>query len=254
MDGPPKPPGHPGGHGGGHELQAVMDTLHKILQGLESAGIVPKGPDPKMIPGEGPAGGPPPPGPAAPSGPPKPPGPGGPAGGPPGAGGPGPGTGPAAPYGNKLKPGEIPNKPGMVPVGAPAFASTKEAGPGDPFSWSPNSQPANPGSPDVPGAQNPTGNGGVVMNPPCSKCGGPTQGGVCPTCTGHGAQVPNQQGTQIPGTPRAMAHTFHIASSVQMTPLQAHTELTAEFAPKGYKVTQLVPQDDGTYVAELTRQ
>src|ERR1700756_5608735 len=45
-DGPPKPPGAEHGHGGGgehHQLQMVMDSLHKILQGLEGAGLIPKG-------------------------------------------------------------------------------------------------------------------------------------------------------------------------------------------------------------------
>jgi hypothetical protein len=59
------------------------------------------------------------------------------------------------------------------------------------------------------------------------------------------------QPTSVPGG--HMGKVTYIQSSVRMTPLQAHTELTAEFTPKGYKVTQLVPQDDGTFVAELTR-
>lgn len=271
MDGPPKPPG---AEQGGHEMHAIEQMLHKMLQGLEQAGIVPKGPDPKMIPGQGPEHVPPP-GPPAPMG--AGAGPGGPppgAGGPPpGAGGPPPGAG--SPYGSKLKPGEVPNKPGVVPVGSPAFANVtaaldfvKEAimgmpnGMMDPLGADPQSAPQQMPQQTAPGA-------GAGACPTCGQPGNSTAGGNmpgaglpggAPTTSAPPGMPPGpgsagQQGSQVPSAVSASANPrqFTLQSSVGMTALEAHTELTAEFSPKGYKVTQLVPQDDGTFVAELTR-
>lgn len=96
----PKPKGEKG------ELGELLSLVHEIAQKLGIGG-------PPEVPGAGDG---PMPGPAAP---PPPPGAGGPAA-PSGAKG---GLG-----GSKLKPGEVPNKPGVVPVGAPAFASTNGAG------------------------------------------------------------------------------------------------------------------------------
>jgi hypothetical protein len=213
------------------------------LKGLEQAGLVQAGPDQKMAPGVGPEGMPPP-------GPPKPPGgsaggPGGPGGPPPGAGGPPPPQGKGAPYGSKLKPGEVPNKPGVVPIGAPSFASTRQADASQ-FSWSPQPSTTTPTTSTPPGMTAPSGNPGAIMNPPCSKCGGPTQGGVCARC----AQAAG--GAEVPGT-LARVKPLVIHSSVKMSPIEAHRELTAAYASQGYKVHQLQPQDDGTIIAELRR-
>lgn len=132
---------------------AILHTLQQILHALQGGGA-PEGlggPD-ALGPGPGGIDGPPPPkgGPAG--GPP----PGGPAGGPPGKGGkPGLFGGPKA-----MKPGDTP--PGGTPVGAPAFASTKQAGPSTP-----------------PGAVNPAQGTPVPQGP-----AGPTGGGTCPQCGG----------------------------------------------------------------------
>jgi hypothetical protein len=265
-DGPPKPPGAE--HGGGGEMHVIEQMLHKVLQGLEQAGIVPKGPDPKMIPGQGPEHVPPP-------GPPAPPG-AGPGGPPPGAGGP-PGGDPgnpfaggakAAPYGNKLKPGEMPNKPGVVPVGAPSFASVEAAldtiktavmgipnGMMDPLGQDPQSAPQQVPQQSTPGGTCPT------CGSPAGASAGGNAGlpGGAPTTSAPPGMPPGpgsagMQGSQTPSSVSAgTKDTFQLQSSVGMTALEAHTELTAEFSPRGYKVTQLVPQDDGTFVAELTR-
>lgn len=90
---------------GGDTDAQILHTLQEILHALQGGGPEPGlgGPD-HLGPG-GPAGGD-----AGPAGPPAPHG-----------GDKGPGF-PGAP-GAKLKPGEVPNKPGVTPVGAPAFAS-----------------------------------------------------------------------------------------------------------------------------------
>lgn len=108
MDGPPDGP--PGADGekkpgkGGAETE-ILHVLTEILHALKGGPVGPEmgGPD-DMGPGPDAMGGPPPhggPG-LPPPGPPKP-----------GAMG----------IGAKLKPGEVPNKPGVVPIGAPAFSS-----------------------------------------------------------------------------------------------------------------------------------
>lgn len=108
LDGPPDGPDDGGPpkekKGGGDEM--IVHLLTEILHALKGGPVGPGlgGPD-DMGPGPDAMGGPPP------------------------HGGPGlPPTGPPKPgamgIGAKLKPGEIPNKPGMVPIGAPAFSST----------------------------------------------------------------------------------------------------------------------------------
>lgn len=112
--------GPPGAEGkGGSEKAEVGQLLHLVQQIADALGVVapdamaagPAGPD-AMGPG--------------PSGPPAPSPHGGPA---PGAGmepgGHGGGFGGGQPHGTKLKPGEVPNKPGVVPVGSPAFAKVQ---------------------------------------------------------------------------------------------------------------------------------
>jgi hypothetical protein len=109
LDGPPEAPGEekkPGGKGGTE--QEMLHVLTEILHALKGGPVGPEmgGPD-DMGPGPDAMGGPPPHG-----------GHGMPPAGPPGTGGPPMGIG------AKLKPGEVPNKPGVVPLGAPAFSST----------------------------------------------------------------------------------------------------------------------------------
>ena len=269
--GPPKPPHEHGGeHGGkGGAEHEVLNVLHQILKGLESAGIVQPGPEDKMAPGVGPDVPPPPGPPKPPMGPPGPAGPPGaggpPAGGPPGGGNPFAGGGPKQPYGTKLKPGEVPNKPGVVPVGAPSFASTKTAdaysmSPFDQdqqFGWNPEQNPTT--MPQVSTPSQPINPSGTVgLNAPCSKCGGPTQGGVCARCTQAAGGAPTGQpgfggNTGVPGMTASVDPRFVIHSSVKMTPLEAHVELSTQYNPQGWKVAQLVPQADGTIVAELKR-
>jgi hypothetical protein len=75
--------------------------------------------------------------------------------------------------GAKLKPGEVPNKPGMTPVGAPAFASIKQAQ----ASMPPNAAPAAAGA-----VSTPTSTATGPAQNTCSKCGGPA--GAC-QCGAH---------------------------------------------------------------------
>lgn len=103
-DGPPGAPGEEKKPGGGTETQilhVLTEILHALQGGPPSGGL--GGPD-DLGPGlDGPGGPPPHAGPGRP----------------PGGGGMGGGMG----GGRPMKPGEVPNKPGVTPVGAPAFAS-----------------------------------------------------------------------------------------------------------------------------------
>lgn len=106
-EGGPKPPGgEKKGEGKGGTEEQMLHVLTEILHALKGGPVGPElgGPD-DLGPGPDALGGPPPHG-----GHGLPPG-----------GGPPPG---AAGIGAKLKPGEVPNKPGVVPLGAPAFSST----------------------------------------------------------------------------------------------------------------------------------
>lgn len=111
FDGPPvgKPDGgekKPGEGGKGGTEEQILHVLTEILHALKGGPVGPElgGPD-DLGPGPDALGGPPPHG----------------GHGLPPAGAPKPG---AAGIGAKLKPGEVPNRPGVVPVGAPAFSST----------------------------------------------------------------------------------------------------------------------------------
>jgi hypothetical protein len=99
-EGPPKGEKPKGEKGELAELLTLVPLIHQIAEKLGIGGA-PEIPGAGDGPMPGPDG-PPPPGPPAPAKP-------------PGAGG-------------KLKPGELPNKPGVVPIGAPAFASTNGSG------------------------------------------------------------------------------------------------------------------------------
>lgn len=105
-EGPPKGDGDEKKPGKGGTDQEILHVLTEILHALKGGPAGPGlgGPD-DLGPGPEAMGGPPPHGGHGlpPAGPPKP-----------GAMG----------IGAKLKPGEIPNKPGTVPIGAPAFSST----------------------------------------------------------------------------------------------------------------------------------
>jgi hypothetical protein len=80
--------------------------------------------------------------------------------------------------GAKLKPGEVPNKPGVTPVGAPSFASVKQATDGA------------MGMPASPSASGPTGLG-------MQSC--PTCGGTAGNCTcSNAAGTPNVPGAVSP--------------------------------------------------------
>lgn len=110
--GPPKPGGEKGEGGKGGVENQILHTLQQILHALSGGPVDPGmgGPD-DLGPDLG--------GPPAPHGPP----------GGPGAGGLPPGGGAGAGHSARpLKPGDAPNKPGSVPVGAPAFASYRRAG------------------------------------------------------------------------------------------------------------------------------
>lgn len=158
--GPPKPGGDKGG-----EKADIGQLLHLVTQICDALGIAPS---PEGMGGPDALG----PGPDGPGGPPMPP-----HGGPPGMGGPPPhgphpggpppGGGAAPPRPIKLKPGEVPMKPGVTPVGSPAFASVHQAQPAPTQGVPPRpTQPA--------------------AAPTCSRCGGPMANGGCPTCQSQG--------------------------------------------------------------------
>jgi hypothetical protein len=198
--GPPKPKGESkpgeGGSKGGTE-EAILHTLQEILHALQGGPVEPG------LGGLDDIG----PGPGGPEGPPPPHG-----GGP--AGHEGPGF-PGAP-GAKLKPGEVPNKPGVTPIGSPAFASRQAT------------MPPAPAAPMTPGVS-PAGAGGGA----CPHCGGPLgPGGTCPTCD-------NAAGA---GTYAATgrARTITASRTANVSVAQAKAELDAEFGPHGYAVKRIV--------------
>lgn len=158
--GPPKPGGDKGG-----EKADIGQLLHLVTQICDALGIAPS---PEGMGGPDALG----PGPDGPGGPPMPP-----HGGPPGMGGPPPhgphggpppGGGAAPPRPMKLKPGEVPMKPGVTPIGSPAFSSVHEATQPAPTMGVPP-RPAQP-----------------ATSPKCSRCGGAMANGGCPTCQSQG--------------------------------------------------------------------
>ena len=89
----------------------------------------------------------------------------------------------------------------------------------------------------------------MMLNPPCSKCGGPTQGGICPRCAQAAGGAPNGQ----PGSPGVVAkRVFTVESSVRMSPQEAYRELNAAYNPQGFGVSQMTPQTNGLIRVELT--
>ena len=141
----------------------------------------------------------------------------------------GPSKGPELPPGSgaKLKPGEVPNKPGVTPVGSPAFASVKQANPG-----------MNPPVP-VPAGAAPA-PGGVGSNPAmCAKCGG----AGCDLCRpGQGASA-----TQTPpmaGVPVTSFVVSRLDSDREVSIRQAKISLENEFASRGFKVARIKRNGD----------
>jgi hypothetical protein len=195
------------------ELRNLLSLVHQIADKL---GIVPEGHQDKMMGDDGPAGPPP----MAPAGPPP---------------GDDPGMGSAGKDGHlptKLHPGEV--LPHQTPVGSPAFASTHTANP-------------------LPGqmAPNPT---SIQQSPPCSKCGGPTVNGTCPNCTSAaGGQMgqPMMAAVQDPSRQVGNKRTITAKVDTPMTESEAWRQASAVFGPQGYKVKQLVPQRDKTWLAVL---
>lgn len=184
-DGPPSPGGEGKPGEGGPKASTddqILHVLTEILHALKGGPATDAlgGPD-DMGPG---AGGPPAPAPH---------------GGPAGAGGPPPGGPPGGHFpgspGAKLKPGEAPNRPGVTPVGSPAFASTRQA-----------MGELVPGHVPNPAQHTP---GGA-----CPTCAGPVgPDGSCPTCMGggvaSGGTAPAPMSTLSP-----LAH--HVASAARM--------------------------------------
>lgn len=204
--GPPKPKGE--GKGGTED--AILHTLQQILHALQGGPVDPGLGGPDDIG----------PGPGGPEGPPPPHG---------GMGGPPPHGGPGFPGapGAKLKPGEVPNKPGVTPIGAPAFSSRQAT------------LPPAPAGPTTPGA-GPAGVGGGA----CPRCGGPMgPSGTCPTCDAGGA------GGSLGITGRARR--IEASAPVTMTVKQAKAQLDAEFGPHGYQVRRIV-REGNRYRALLT--
>lgn len=128
----------------------------------------------------------------------------------------GAGSGPGA----KLKPGEVPNRPGAVPLGSPAFAS-RQANP-----LAPGAAPGGPAG--APAA------GGVTCPPGYTQVNGqcvPDTAGGTPDASSSGA-------------PGLTAATYTVKRPDNgMTIKQAKTELTAQWQPYGYEVKRIVREN-----------
>jgi len=198
------------------ELEKKIDLL------LDALGISEKGEDPDTL-DEGPKG-PIADAPAAPA--PK----GGPDGGPKKSEPLPPGSG------AKLKPGEVPNKPGMTPVGSPAFASTRQATDGSMV------------VPTSPSASGPVGPAPTGVGS-CPNCGGTA--GNC-TCS-NAAGTPNVPGGASPTASGPVVASFTASKSDPMrnTSIRmAKAQLENEF--EGFRVARI--KRDGEFIrAHLTR-
>lgn len=137
--------------------------------------------------------------------------------------------------GAKLKPGEVPNKPGMTPVGAPAFASVRHADASTP----PNSAVANPSS--------------------GPSTAGPTAAPQNFTEEQMNAQQ-QQQLAQKPSNPSQPAPPSTVMSFTASRPdrnrtlsiRQAKAALENEFGPHGYRVAR-IKRDDVYIHAQMVR-
>lgn len=137
--------------------------------------------------------------------------------------------------GAKLKPGEVPNKPGMTPVGSPAFASVKTATPSTPEGAMPTSSPA-PAS----GASMPSGNA-AGANAGCPKCGQTS-------CTGQCAVSPAgaPMGTSPAGTPSVASFTASkFDTGNTLTIRQAKAQLENHY--EGFRVARIKRDGDAIH-------
>jgi hypothetical protein len=187
-------------------------------------------------------------------GPPAPPPHGGPAGGP-GAPPKGPG---AMGAGRPLKPGEVPNKPGVSPIGSPAFSS-RQANPLQPGMGAPTGQPGLGGGPLSPGpnpmdpaaaapAPGPTGQGGTGT---CAGCGGPIgPDGACPTCGGsYVASLRQHIASKVAGR----ARTASVTCPPEIKSIkQAKALIEGAADSYGYEIKQMKRLTDGRIAALLS--
>lgn len=138
--------------------------------------------------------------------------------------------------GAKLKPGEVPNKPGMTPVGAPAFASVRNAAASTPP------------------------NAGTVANPTTGpSAAGPTAAPQNFTEDQMNAQM-QQQLAQKPSNPSqptppntVMSFTASkLDQNRSISVRQAKAVLENEFGPKGFKVAR-IKRDENYIHAHMVR-
>lgn len=144
--------------------------------------------------------------------------------------------GPELPPGSgaKLKPGEVPNKPGVTPIGSPAFASVKQA--------NPMAAPVGPTSAPA-----------VAPTQQCT-CGGV---GTCANCKAKqsispsGSQPASSMPNAAPGA--AQKATSFVASRLDsnrdLSIRQAKLSLENNFAVRGFRVARL--KRDGDYLRAL---
>jgi hypothetical protein len=188
-------------------------------------------------------------------GPPAPPPHGGPAGGP-GAPPKGPG---AMGAGRPLKPGEVPNKPGVAPIGSPAFSHTRQANPLDPsmmggqpgMGGGPLSPGPNPMAPGATGMEpGPTGQGGTGA---CAGCGGPLgPDGSCPTCGGNYVSHVNALTSHIASKVAGRSRTASVICPPEIKSIKHGMTLIARAAaPYGYDIRQMKRLADGRVAALL---
>ena len=139
--------------------------------------------------------------------------------------------------GAKLKPGEIPNKPGQVPVGAPAFSSVQANASMPGGVVAPTSAPASASTP------------ATAPTTSCPNCGGTA--GNC-TCT-KPAGTPNAPGTASPTAsgPVVASFTASKADPMRDTSIRmAKAQLENEF--EGFRVARI--KREGEFIhAHLTR-
>lgn len=134
--------------------------------------------------------------------------------------------------GAKLKPGEVPNKPGMTPVGAPSFASVKQATDGA------------MGMPASPSASGPTG----MAAQSCPNCGGTAGNCTCSNPAGTsnvpGASSPSASGPVISFTASKADPNREITIRMAKAQLENHYE--------GFRVARI--KRSGDYIhAFITR-
>ena len=145
--------------------------------------------------------------------------------------------------GAKLKPGEVPNKPGMTPVGAPAFASVRTAScEGECEEGScehcDSKRHANASMPTGPANNAATSSGSSASGPVTS---GPVSES-CPACNGKNPQCRQCAGNKVQSFVASQMDVDHNVSI-----RQAKVSLENEF--KGYRVSRI--KRDGDYIHAL---